>query len=117
MDEKGREGFLEGENLDYNLRREQEFSRGQGIDAVPSMGGACAKLPGHDPVWHATKTACDSTGAPGWLSRLSTQLLISAQVMISRFMSLSPVGLYADSTGPAWDSLSAPPPQINTLKK
>ena len=28
-------------------------------------------------------------GAPGWLSRLSIQLLISAQVTISRFVSLS----------------------------
>ena len=31
-----------------------------------------------------------SKGAPGWLSWLSVQLLISAQVMISRFVSSSP---------------------------
>ena len=29
-------------------------------------------------------------GTPGWLSRLSGRLLVSAQVMISRFLSLSP---------------------------
>ena len=29
-------------------------------------------------------------GTPGWLSRLSTQLLVLAQVMISRFVSSSP---------------------------
>ena len=29
-------------------------------------------------------------GAPGWLSGLSVQLLVSAQVMISRFMASSP---------------------------
>ena len=53
------------------------------------------------------------TGAPGWLSRLSVQLLISAQVMISRFVRLfceteCQVRLYADGTNPAWDSLSPP---------
>ena len=31
-----------------------------------------------------------ATGAPGWLRQLSVQLLISAQVMISRFVSLRP---------------------------
>ena len=31
-----------------------------------------------------------SKGAPGWLSRLSIQLLVWAQVMISRFVSSSP---------------------------
>ena len=29
-------------------------------------------------------------GAPGWLSQLSVRLLISVQVMISRFVELSP---------------------------
>ena len=53
-------------------------------------------------------------GAPGWLSRLSPT---SAQVMISRFMSSSPVlgsVLTAQSLEPALDSVSpsssAPPP-------
>ena len=55
-----------------------------------------------------------NVGAPGWLSRLSNQLLVLAQVMNSWFVCLSPhVGLCADSTEPAWNSLfpslSAPP--------
>ena len=33
-------------------------------------------------------------GAQGWLSRLNIQLWISAQVMISRFVSLSPMSGY-----------------------
>ena len=47
-------------------------------------------------------------GASGWLSPLSIQLLVSAQVMISGFLSLSPacIGLCADSVKPAWDSIS-----------
>ena len=32
----------------------------------------------------------EALGTPGWLSRLNTLLLISTQVMISRFMSSSP---------------------------
>ena len=32
----------------------------------------------------------NSHWAPGWLSKLNVELLISAQVMISQFMSLSP---------------------------
>ena len=61
-------------------------------------------------------------GAPGWLSRLSVQLLVSAQVMISRFMSSSPVSgsvLIAQGLEPASDSmfpsLSAPPPLMLCL--
>ena len=54
------------------------------------------------------------SGAPGGLSQLSFRLLISAQVVISRFVSFELcVGLWADSVEPAWDSLSpsasAPP--------
>ena len=41
-------------------------------------------------------------GVPGWLSRLSVWLLISAQVTISRSLSSS----LTDSIEPAWDSLS-----------
>ena len=52
-------------------------------------------------------------GAPGWFSRLSVQLLISAQIMISEFVRSSPTSCYTDSMGPVWDSLSpslsAPP--------
>ena len=44
------------------------------------------------------------TRAAGWLSQLCIQFLISAQVMISWFMSSSPV-LPADSEEPACDSL------------
>ena len=44
--------------------------------------------------------------APGWFSRLSSQLLIWAQVMISQLVGLKPcIGLCADSKDPAWDSL------------
>ena len=52
-------------------------------------------------------------GAPGWLSQLSIQLLISPQVMISQFVSLSPISGYVLT---AWSLLgivspsrSAPP--------
>ena len=48
-------------------------------------------------------------GAPGWLRQLSVWVLISAQVLISRFLSLSPlVGLCADSAGHTWDSFFPP---------
>ena len=48
-----------------------------------------------------------TTGAPGWLSRLSIWLLVPAQVMISRLRGFKPrLGLCADSTEPAWDPLS-----------
>ena len=56
-------------------------------------------------------------GPPGWLSLLSIRLLISAQVMISPFMSLGPPSgsvLMAQSLEPVSDSvspsLSAPRP-------
>ena len=58
------------------------------------------------------------SGPPGWLSLLSVPLLVSAQVMISRLREFKPcVGLCADSTEPAWDSLSAPPPLALSLSK
>ena len=43
---------------------------------------------------------------PGWLTWLSVQLLVSAQVMISQVSEFEPhVGLCAGSTEPGWDSL------------
>ena len=48
-------------------------------------------------------------GVSEWLSRLSDQLLISAQVMISRLVRLCPMLGSALSAEPAWDSLSAHP--------
>ena len=46
-------------------------------------------------------------GAPGWLSRLSIQLLVSAEVMSLRFREFEPlIGLCADSAESAWDALS-----------
>ena len=42
-----------------------------------------------------------SEGAPGWLSQLSLQLLISAQVMIAAFMGSSPTSGSALSMEPA----------------
>ena len=44
-------------------------------------------------------------GAPGWLCWLSIRLLVSAQVVISSFMSSSPAS-GSDGVEPAWDSLS-----------
>ena len=41
----------------------------------------------HEPQWLKENTI----GAPGWLHRLSIQLLILAQVMISQFVGLSPL--------------------------
>ena len=63
-----------------------------------------------------------SDGAPGWLSWLSIQLLVSAQVMISQFCEFEPsIRLRADSVEPAWDSLSpshsAPSPFVLSLGK
>ena len=45
-------------------------------------------------------------GASGWFSRLSVQLLISAWVVISWFVSLSPMLGSGLSAEPTWDSLS-----------
>ena len=56
-----------------------------------------------------------SPQVPGWLSQLSVQLLILAQVMISQFMGLNPT---LGSALTAWDSLSlslsAPPLLVHT---
>ena len=47
------------------------------------------------------------TGTPEWLSQLSVQLLISAQVMISMVCGIkSCIGLCAYSVRPTWDSVS-----------
>ena len=46
----------------------------------------------------------ECVGAPGWFSRSNGQLLISAQVMISRFVSLSPV---SGSVLTAWSLLGS----------
>ena len=57
-------------------------------------------------------------GVCGWLSQLTTQLLISAQV-ISQFLGSSPA-LCTDSVKPTWDFLSppfsAPPPTCSVSK-
>ena len=46
------------------------------------------------------------SGAPGWLSRLSTQPLTTAQVMVSWFVGSCPaIGLHPDSTEPMGFSL------------
>ena len=50
-------------------------------------------------------------GAPGWLSRLSIQLLVSAQVLISLFVGLSPVLSPALTAQSLLGILSRPPPQ------
>ena len=44
-------------------------------------------------------------GVRGWVSQLNIQLLVSAQVMISQFVSLSPI---SGSALRAWDALSLP---------
>ena len=50
---------------------------------------------------------------PRWLSELSVRLLISAQVMISRFVGVElHVRLCTNSMEPAWDSLS---PSLSAL--
>ena len=52
-------------------------------------------------------------GLPGWVSRLSSRLLVSAQVTISQFCEFeSCMGLCAGSAEPAWDSLS---PSLSAL--
>ena len=48
---------------------------------------------------------------PGWLSWVSVQLLILAQVMISQFGIEPYIRVCADSAEPAWDSLS---PSLST---
>ena len=48
-------------------------------------------------------------GAPGWLSRLSNSLLISAQVMISTFVRQSPTLGSMLGVESAWDSVSPAP--------
>ena len=67
-------------------------------------------------AYHTVELKLQVTGAPGWLSQLSVQLLISVQVTISRFM-----WLCTDGMEPAWDSLSPslsdPPPLALSLSK
>ena len=47
------------------------------------------------------------SGAPGWLSWLGVQLLVSVQVLILGFRGFVPrVGLCVGSAEPAWDSLA-----------
>ena len=58
------------------------------------------------PALRPVRGCAESLGAPGWLSPLSV-CLISAQVMISQFVSLSPP---SGSALTAWDPLSAPLP-------
>ena len=60
-------------------------------------------------------------GAPGWLSQLSFQLLVLAQIMISQFVGASPM---LGSVLTAWTLLgilspspSAPPPLVLALSK
>ena len=60
----------------------------------------------------------NSHWAPGWLSKLNVELLISAQVMISQFMSLSPT---SGSVLTVWSLLGilflslslSPPPSVS----
>ena len=61
-------------------------------------------------------------GAPGWLSWLSIQLLVLAQVMISQFMGLSPASGSVLTCRASLEfslslslSLSAPPPLALSL--
>ena len=50
------------------------------------------------------------TGAPGWPSRPSVQLLVSARVTLLRFREFEPcIGLRAGSTKAGWDSPSLSP--------
>ena len=69
-------------------------------------------------------------GAPGWLSQLNVQLFISAQVVISQFMSSSPASGFTLKVqgllGILSPPLTVPPPlmlslilslKINKLKK
>ena len=54
-------------------------------------------------------------GAPGWLSGLNVQLLISAQVVISQLMRSSPASGSVLTVEPASDSVSpaiSAPPQL-----
>ena len=52
----------------------------------------------------------ENVGVPGWLSGLNIQLLISAQVMISWFMGLSPT---SGSALTAWSLLGVPSPSLS----
>ena len=56
-------------------------------------------------------------GAPGWLSGLSVQLLISAQVMMSRFVISSPTSGAALPVRSLLGSLSLPLPYSRFLSK
>ena len=48
------------------------------------------ELGGHNSTIAASIKKRGSVGAPGWLSQLSVQLLVSTQVMISWFVSSNP---------------------------
>ena len=59
----------------------------------------------------------DSVGTPGWLSWLSTQLLILAQVMISSFVRSSPTLTVQGLLGIVSLPLSLPHPPTLKINK
>ena len=71
--------------------------------------------------WHLLPFLRISKGAPRWHSRLSVRLLISAQVMISQFVSSSPASgsvlMVQSLLGILSLPLSAPPLLVLCLSK
>ena len=71
-------------------------------------------------LFNEFKVNCEyKTEVPGWLSQLDVRLLVSAQVMISQFVGLSPA---SGSVLTAWDllgilSLSAAPSLMFSLSQ
>ena len=82
-------------------------------------GGMCTSRPlrGAKNIRQIVESKAGGSGAPGWLRWLSVRLLISAELMISRFVSSS---LHLTvSAEPSWDSLSplSAPPPLPSLSK
>ena len=75
-------------------------------EGCTGYGGWFASLNGNEFILATDKEnhppfKLSGLGAPGWLRRLSTRLLILAQVMILQFVGLSPVRVSALSLEPA----------------
>ena len=88
-------------------------------DRIPCSTNRGLRIQGVPGSPDQMSTRITETGVPGWLGRLGVRLLISAQVVISRFVGSSPASGCAHSTQPASDpqspSLPAPPLLVLSL--
>ena len=84
-------------------RRHPHKAAGRRPQASESLHGLSIRLLKCHGICHLTFPRVSDPGAPGWLSRLSCRLLISAQVMLSPFVSMSPT--HSHTHIPTWGSV------------